>query len=40
MASVRTFTMEEVSNHNEKDDLYLIIHCKVYDCTKFVISHP
>jgi len=34
------FTIEEVSNHNKEGDLWLIIHNKVYDVTKFSQEHP
>ncbi|KAH7124903.1 cytochrome b5-like heme/steroid binding domain-containing protein, partial [Dactylonectria estremocensis] len=40
MASFRYFTTEDVSNYNDKDNLYIVIHGKVYDCTKFVTRHP
>ncbi|KAL0094509.1 cytochrome b5-like heme/steroid binding domain-containing protein [Phycomyces blakesleeanus] len=38
--SVQLFTYEEVSTHNTRDDLYMIINNKVYDITKFVEEHP
>lgn len=33
-------TLKEVSGHNTKKDLYMVIHDKVYDCTSFVDEHP
>ncbi len=36
----KLFTYKEVSEHKTGDDLWLIIHGKVYDCTKFVDEHP
>ncbi|KAI9004888.1 cytochrome b5-like heme/steroid binding domain-containing protein [Phycomyces nitens] len=38
--AVQLFTYEEVSTHNTRDDLYMIINNKVYDITKFVDEHP
>lgn len=32
----RTFTIAEVKTHNKSDDLWFIIHDKVYDATKFL----
>ncbi|KAJ6099124.1 cytochrome b5-like heme/steroid binding domain-containing protein [Penicillium canescens] len=40
MAAVRSFTKEEISKHNSPHSLYMVIHGKVYDCTKFVNKHP
>ncbi|KAG2204140.1 hypothetical protein INT47_011623 [Mucor saturninus] len=34
------FTHEQVSKHNTRDDLYMIIDNKVYDITNFVDEHP
>ena len=33
-------TYAEVSEHNSKKDLYLVIHDKVYNTTSFVDEHP
>ncbi|RMJ28549.1 Cytochrome b5 [Aspergillus sp. HF37] len=33
-------TFQEVAAHNTKKDLYLVIHDKVYDVSKFVDEHP
>ncbi|KAG1455815.1 hypothetical protein G6F56_006977 [Rhizopus delemar] len=38
--SVQLFSFEEVSKHNNKDDLWMIIDGKVYDITKFQDEHP
>ncbi|OGM48045.1 hypothetical protein ABOM_002904 [Aspergillus bombycis] len=35
-----TLTLKEISQHKTKDDLWLIIHNKVYDVTKFLDEHP
>lgn len=36
MASLKEFTIAEVKAHNTEQDLYVIIHDKVYDLTKFL----
>lgn len=33
-------TYAEVSEHNSKKDLYLVIHDKIYNTTSFVDEHP
>ncbi|KEG08472.1 putative cytochrome b [Trypanosoma grayi] len=33
-------TIEEVGQHNQPDDLWLVVHGVVYDCTKFQHFHP
>ncbi|KAI9757203.1 MAG: hypothetical protein M1815_001813 [Lichina confinis] len=33
-------TYADVSEHNSKNDLYLVIHDKVYNASKFVDEHP
>ncbi|RYP84887.1 hypothetical protein DL769_001081 [Monosporascus sp. CRB-8-3] len=40
MAESKEFTYQDIAEHNTKKDLYLVIHDKVYDCTKFVDEHP
>ena len=35
-----TMTMEEVSKHNQTDDMWIVLHGKVYDVTKFLEDHP
>jgi len=34
------FTREEVAKHGSRDDLWVIIHDKVYDITDYVDEHP
>jgi hypothetical protein len=34
------YSYQDVAEHNTKKDLFLVIHDKVYDCTKFVDEHP
>ncbi|KAI9277618.1 cytochrome b5-like heme/steroid binding domain-containing protein [Sporodiniella umbellata] len=38
--SVKLFSFEEVSKHNNRDDLWMIIDGKVYDITQFQDEHP
>ncbi|KAI0966185.1 cytochrome b5 [Xylaria arbuscula] len=38
--SAKEFTYQDVAEHNTKKDLYLVIHDKVYDTTKFIDEHP
>ncbi|KAF5012554.1 hypothetical protein FDECE_1378 [Fusarium decemcellulare] len=40
MAEIQEFTMQDVAEHNTKNDMYLVVHEKVYDCTKFLDEHP
>eukprot|EP00357_Protocruzia_adherens_P009562 CAMPEP_0114997632 /NCGR_PEP_ID=MMETSP0216-20121206/15012_1 /TAXON_ID=223996 /ORGANISM="Protocruzia adherens, Strain Boccale" /LENGTH=80 /DNA_ID=CAMNT_0002362045 /DNA_START=45 /DNA_END=287 /DNA_ORIENTATION=+ len=39
MAEVKTYTLEEVKKHNTADDLWVIVHGKVYDLSQFK-DHP
>ncbi|KAJ8686335.1 hypothetical protein QAD02_022129 [Eretmocerus hayati] len=34
------FTPDDVSSHNSADDLWMVLHGKVYDVTKFLKEHP
>ncbi|CDH55944.1 cytochrome b5 [Lichtheimia corymbifera JMRC:FSU:9682] len=38
MASV--YSSEEVAKHSTKNDLWLVVHNKVYNVTEFVQEHP
>ena len=38
-SDVKTFTMEEVSQHNQKGDCWIVYEGKVYDVSKFD-KHP
>ncbi|KAH6661538.1 outer mitochondrial membrane cytochrome B5 [Plectosphaerella plurivora] len=40
MSSTTTFSVHEVARHNSRDDLYMIIKGKVYNCTDFLSRHP
>ncbi|KAK4134891.1 cytochrome b5 [Trichocladium antarcticum] len=39
MAS-QDLTYQDVAEHNTKKDLYVVIHDKIFDCSKFVDEHP
>ncbi|KAF7302154.1 Cytochrome b5 heme-binding domain-containing protein [Mycena indigotica] len=39
-APIKIIKLEELRAHNSKESLYLLIHGKVYDCTKFLDEHP
>lgn len=34
------YTWEEVAKHNKDDDVWIVIHDKVYDVTKYQLEHP
>jgi len=36
----KVLTYADVARHASKDDLYLVVHDSVYDCSKFVDEHP
>lgn len=36
MSAKKTYTLAEVKQHNTKTDLWVIIHDKVYDVTRFL----
>jgi len=36
----KEFTYSEVSAHNSKKDLYVVIHDKIYNASTFVDEHP
>ena len=38
--ATQEFTYQDVAEHNTKKDIYVVVHDKVYDCTKFVDEHP
>ncbi|KAL8834608.1 MAG: hypothetical protein Q9170_003684 [Blastenia crenularia] len=40
MSETKELTFSDIAEHNTKKDLYLVIHDKVYDATKFVDEHP
>ncbi|CAO3621132.1 unnamed protein product [Mucor hiemalis] len=34
------YSLDDLSKHNTKNDLYMAIHNKVYNITDFVLEHP
>ncbi|CEG72906.1 Putative Cytochrome b5 [Rhizopus microsporus] len=38
--STKVISLNEVAQHKSKNDLWLVIHNKVYDITSFVVEHP
>ncbi|ODV76298.1 Cyb5p, partial [Cyberlindnera jadinii NRRL Y-1542] len=38
--TTKVYTFDEISKHNTKDDLWMVIDGKVYDCTAFLDEHP
>ncbi|KAF5854112.1 hypothetical protein GGP41_006894 [Bipolaris sorokiniana] len=36
----KVFTYSDVSEHNTKKDLYIVVHDKVYNASSFVDEHP
>ncbi|CAF9937279.1 hypothetical protein IMSHALPRED_011085 [Imshaugia aleurites] len=40
MSETKELTYADVKSHSGKKDLYVVVHGKVYDATKFVDEHP
>ncbi|KGO37481.1 Cytochrome b5 [Penicillium expansum] len=40
MAADKVFSVDDVASHKDRTDLWVIIHGKVYDLTKYVRDHP
>jgi len=36
----KEYTYQDVAGHNTKKDIFLVIHDKVYDASKFIDEHP
>ena len=39
-AALKTYTWEEVRQHNTEDSLWVVMYGRVYDVTEFQIDHP
>ncbi|XP_023230450.1 cytochrome b5-like [Centruroides sculpturatus] len=37
---LKTYTLEEIAKHNDKNSTWLLIHNKVFEVTKFLEEHP
>eukprot|EP01083_Nonionella_stella_P096924 272482_1 len=40
LPEVPEFDLVEIAKHNKEDDVWVVIHSKVYDVTKFIHDHP
>ncbi|KAJ2387912.1 hypothetical protein GGI23_006171 [Coemansia sp. RSA 2559] len=40
MSATKTFTAEEIAKHYTRDDIWIVVHGKVYDVTGFLDEHP
>ncbi|PAV20785.1 cytochrome b5 [Pyrrhoderma noxium] len=40
MADTKIVTLAELQEHTKKDNLYILIHGKVYSVSKFIDEHP
>ena len=38
--AVKNYTLEEIQKHNHSKSIWLILHYKVYDLSKFLEEHP
>lgn len=36
----KTYTLDEISEHNNKNSVWILIHGSVYDVTNFLEEHP
>jgi L-lactate dehydrogenase (cytochrome) len=37
---MKTYTLNDVKQHNQKNDCWIVIKNKVYDVTEFLSEHP
>ncbi|KAJ2447978.1 hypothetical protein GGF42_005275 [Coemansia sp. RSA 2424] len=40
MSEVKTFTGEQIQQHATREDIWIVVHGKVYDVTLFLDEHP
>ncbi|KAJ2245775.1 hypothetical protein GGI13_005706 [Coemansia sp. RSA 455] len=40
MSKVKAYTGEEIQQHAKREDIWIVVHGKVYDVTKFLDEHP
>ncbi|XP_071784984.1 cytochrome b5-like isoform X2 [Asterias amurensis] len=40
MSETKTYTLKEIKDHKTSQDIWIVIHNKVYDITKFLDDHP
>ncbi|EIW69133.1 cytochrome b5 [Tremella mesenterica] len=38
--AIKTYTMEQLKEHGSKESLWMLLHDKVYDVTRFMDEHP
>ncbi|CAB4025555.1 cytochrome b5 type B [Paramuricea clavata] len=36
----RLFTLKEISKHNSPGNIWIVVHGKVYNISKFITEHP
>ena len=40
MATLKTFSISEIKQHNHDQSVWIVLHDKVYDVTKYITEHP
>ncbi|KAJ2818448.1 Cytochrome b5 type B (outer mitochondrial membrane) [Coemansia furcata] len=40
MSKVTAYTGEQIKQHSTREDIWIVVHGKVYDVTKFLDEHP
>ena len=36
----KVYKLSDLKDHNKRDDIWVAVHGKVYDLTKFLLLHP